>query len=108
MTARNPAMETLASRGENASRAAASALRKIEPLSKVLPAGRLFEAIASLTDSSATAALEYEKAAIAMLKDEMSAAEINIKNANRVADEINAAFGDQIPVPLPNFFKRNR
>jgi hypothetical protein len=108
MTARNPVVETYSFRGENAASAAASALRKIQPLAKSLPAGRLFEAISSLADKSASAALEYEKAAIAMLRNEIAEAEINLKKANRVADEINDAFGDQVAIPLPNFFKKRR
>jgi hypothetical protein len=99
-------VDTFSFSGENASRAGASALRKIKPLSETMPMPKLAEAIASLSDMSAQAAIEYEKAAIAILRQEIAAAEASVAAANELADKLEQHMANEVPIPLPNFFRR--
>jgi hypothetical protein len=101
-------IESFSFSGEKAGRAAASALKKISTLSDMLPGARLAEAIASLSDISAQSALEYERAALAVLKQEIAEAEEAISRANVLADKLNTHLAAEIPIPLPEFFKRKR
>jgi hypothetical protein len=106
MTASRPVAETFSFKAEKASAAAASALKKIAPLAETLPAGRLFSAIATMSDTSSAAALEFERAALATLRQELAEAEVNLERASALADQLNSVLSDQIPIPLPNFFRK--
>ncbi len=108
MTAVSPGIESFSFAGEKAGRAGASALRKIKPLAESTSPNRLFEAIASLSDVSASAAIEYERAAIAALKSEIAEAEIRVAHANELADRLHDHLAQAVPIPLPNFFRRKR
>ncbi len=111
MTVSNPAIESFAFEGETAGTSAASALKKIKILTEKLPAGRLFDAISTLSDKSAAAAIEYEKAAIAVLRQEIAEAEANFAKADLLARELDELLSDQIgqiALPLPAYMKKRR
>ena len=95
-------------KAEKSGAAAAAALNRIKPLADALPASRLFSAISTMSDKSAAAALEYEKAALATLREELAEAEVNLTKASALADQLNSILADQVPIPLPNFFRKKR
>jgi hypothetical protein len=104
----HPDIESFSFAAETAGTAAAAGLRRIRPLSEERPASRIFDAIASMAKTSDAASVEYEKAAIAALRDEIAKAEEFVAKANKLADDLTAALDNQTPVPLPAFFKKKR
>jgi hypothetical protein len=100
------AIESFSFNGESVGAAGASALRGIKSLADTAPQGRLFASIASLADTSAMAAQEFEAAAVATLKAETADAEARLNRGMRIASRLKTAFGAEVATPLPDFMRR--
>jgi hypothetical protein len=100
------AIESFSFNGESVGAAGASALRGIKSLVDAAPQGRLFASIATLADTSAMAAQEFEAAGIATLKAETAEAEARLSRGMRVAHRLKSAFGAELATPLPGFMRR--
>jgi hypothetical protein len=100
------AIESFSFSGESAGAAGASALRGIKSLVDTAPQGRLFASIASLADTSAMAAQEFEAAAVATLRAETNEAEARLNRGMRIASRLKSAFGAEVATPLPDFMRR--
>jgi hypothetical protein len=106
MAAAKSVIESFSFSGESAGAAGASALRGIRSLVDTAPQGRLFASIASLADTSAMAAQEFEAAGIATLKAETADAEARLNRGMRIANRLKTAFGAEVATPLPDFMRR--
>jgi hypothetical protein len=100
------AIENFSFNGETVGAAGATALRGIRSLADTAPQGRLFASIASLADTSAMAANEFEAAGLATLKAEREEAEARLNRGMRIANRLKSAFGAEIATPLPDFMRR--
>ena len=105
-TAANPAIESFSFSGEAVGIAGAAALRKVRPLAEAAPPGRLFSAIATLADTSANAAREFEAAGLATLRLETEEAEARLNRGTRLVHQLRTAFGAEVATPLPRFMRR--
>ncbi|MCA0434558.1 MAG: hypothetical protein LCH46_15010 [Proteobacteria bacterium] len=103
-TAAKPAIETFSFDGEAVGAAGAAALRKVRSLADSAPPGRLFAAIATLTDTSAEAAKAFEAAGLAELDAEKSNAKT--QHGMRFAKRLKQAAGVEGATPLPAFIRR--
>jgi hypothetical protein len=90
----------------NAGTAAAAALQRTKVLIDALSPGKAFDAITAMSEVSATAAIEYQKAAIAVLREEIALAERNIARANALADELHRTLDAREPVQFPGYLKQ--
>jgi hypothetical protein len=106
MAASLPAIETFSFSGEAVGSAGASALRRVRSLADIAPSGRLFASIATLAESSAKAAAEFEAASIATLRMETEEAEARLNRGTRLAHRLKQAFGAEVATPLPTFMRR--
>jgi hypothetical protein len=104
--AAKPVIETFSFGGEDAGVVAATALRKVRPLAEAAPPGRLFAAIATLSDSSAAAAREFELAGIAELKRQTAEAEAHLSRATQFVHRLKTVMEAEVATPLPAFIRR--
>lgn len=104
-TAAHPAIESFSFNGEHVGIAGATALWKVRSLAERAPTGRLFDTIATLSDTSAAAAKAYEAAGLAELETETEA---HIMHGNRLIHALSRAVGVQqeVATPLPAFMRR--
>ena len=105
-TAARPAIDEFSFSGEAVGVAGASALRKVRPLIEAAPPGRLFASIATLADTSAKAAQEFEAAGLATLHAETEEAERRLNRGTRLVQHLKSAFGAEVATPLPEFMRR--
>jgi hypothetical protein len=106
MSAASPGIESFSFNGESVGAAGAAALRKIRPLAEAAPQGRLFASIATLADTSAMAAQEFEAAGLAELRAETAAAEARLNRGMRLVNRLKESFGAEVATPLPAFIRR--
>ena len=103
-TAAKPAIETFSFNGEAVGVAGAAALRKVRSLAESAPPGRLFAAIATLSDTSAEAARAFEAAGLAELNAQI--ADAKAQQGMRQVKRLKQAAGVQGAAPLPSFMRR--
>ena len=103
--AAKPAIESFTFGGEATGVAGATALRKVRPLSEAAPPGRLFASIATLADTSAAAAQEFELAGIAELNREAAEANLHLSRATQLINKLKGAVGVEAATPLPAFVR---
>jgi hypothetical protein len=101
-----PVVEHFSFDGEQVGAAGAAALRKVKSLAEAAPPGRLFAAIASLSDNAGMAAAEYEAASLATLRNETDKAEARLARGTRMIKRLKDAADAEIAVPLPDFMRR--
>jgi hypothetical protein len=101
-----PAIENFSFDGEAVGAAGAAALRKVKSLAESAPQGRLFAAIATLSDNSGKAALEYEAASLATLRHETEEAEARLARGTRMVKRMKESMTVDVAVPLPDFVRR--
>ncbi len=101
-----PGIEKFSFDGEAVAAAGASALRKVRSLAEAAPPGRLFAAIATLTDNSGKAAAEYEAASLAILRHETEEAQARLARGTRMVKRLKDIAEGEIAVPLPDFMRR--
>ena len=110
MTARRGLVNELCFAAEGmAGTAAASSLRRLTSLAEVAPAGRLFSAIATLSDMSekATRALEQGQAAIAAGDDNTAAMKL-ARALTQMDDLASAASGHAADSEPPAYLRKSR
>jgi thioredoxin-like negative regulator of GroEL len=100
-----PVAETFSFDGESVGPAGAAALRKVKFLAEAAPQGRLFSAISTLADNAGLAAAEYEAASLAMLRNEVEAAESHLKRGTRMTRRLKENAKVEAAVPLPAFMR---
>jgi hypothetical protein len=105
-TAAKPAIDSFSFDGEAVGVTGASALRRVRPLIEAAPPGRLFASIATLADTSAQAAREFEAAGLATLRHETAEAEARLDRGTRFVHQLKTAFGAEVATPLPEFMRR--
>ncbi len=100
-----PGIENFSFDGEAVGIAGAAALRKVRSLAEAAPQGRLFAAIATLTDNSGKAAVEYEAASLAVLRHEAAEAKARLARGTRMVHRLKEAAETQYAIPLPEFMR---
>jgi hydrogenase maturation factor HypF (carbamoyltransferase family) len=106
MAANKSAIETFTFDGEDVGAVAAASLRGLPRLSEMAPLGRMFDVIASMTDVSEQAALEFEAAGRAELIAEVEASESHLQRGMRLAHRLRHALGAQMPAELPALLRK--
>lgn len=104
-TVAKPGIDSFSFSGEDAGVSAAVALRKVRPLAECAPPGRLFAAISTLADTSATAANEFEAACLAELNAEAAKAAKHLARGTRMAKRLKETAEAIYPAPLPAFVR---
>jgi hypothetical protein len=101
-------IESFSFDGEAVGVAGANALRGVKSLADRAPAGRLFAAIATLSDTAGDAALAFESAGLAVLRMETEEADNSLHRGMKLADKLKRAFGTDagMATPLPAFIRR--
>ena len=101
-----PVVEHFSFDGESVGAAGAAALKRVKSLADAAPQGRLFTAIATLSDNAGKAAVEYEAASLATLRNETQEAEARLARGTRMVQRLKEAMGAEMATPLPDFMRR--
>jgi hypothetical protein len=90
--------------------AAAAALRRVRSLLERAPSGRMFQAIATLTDMSKRSEHYLEQGAEALRSGHQNQAELDLARARTQLEELADEAGNTspVPIPLPDYKHRKR